>query len=243
MNNSDMPTPARICAIHQPNFFPWLGYFDKIGKVDTFIFLDCADYPKSGSSMGSWCNRVKLMVNGEPQWVSCPVVRESGPQAINTVKINDQIPWRDKLRSQLKANYQKAPNFVETFELVGRLLDYDTDKLAEFNTNAIKSIAAHIGLRTEFVSESGLQSTGKKATERLIALAKATGSDAYLCGGGSGGYQDDALFAEESISLIYQGFKPLPYGDSSRYVPGLSVIDWLMFRSGPDDLGGRTSTK
>ena len=40
-----------ICAIHQPNFFPWLGYFEKIWRADVFIFLNQVDYEKSGHSM------------------------------------------------------------------------------------------------------------------------------------------------------------------------------------------------
>jgi hypothetical protein len=72
----------RLCAIHQPNFFPWLGYFDKINRADVFVFLDQVAYPKSGSSMGSWCNRVKINIAGVASWISCPVVREHGPQSI-----------------------------------------------------------------------------------------------------------------------------------------------------------------
>ena len=62
-----------LVAIHQPNFFPWLGYFDKIRRADFFILLDDVQYPKTGA--GSWSNRVKVMINGEGRWLTAPVDR------------------------------------------------------------------------------------------------------------------------------------------------------------------------
>ena len=33
-----------IVAIHQPQFMPWLGYFDKMDQADLFVRLDTVQY-------------------------------------------------------------------------------------------------------------------------------------------------------------------------------------------------------
>jgi hypothetical protein len=71
------------------------------------------------------------------------------------------------------------------------------------------------------------------ATALLIGLVKAAGGDAYLAGGGAAGYQEDELFAERGVRLVAQNFSPTPYGDPSRWLPGLSVIDYLMHDGRP----------
>ena len=35
-------TATPLVAIHQPNFFPWLGYLNKVARADTFVVLDKA---------------------------------------------------------------------------------------------------------------------------------------------------------------------------------------------------------
>ena len=99
-------------AIHQPNFFPWLGYFDKIRRADVFVFLDRVDYPKSGKSMSSWTNRVKILVQGEPAWVAARVEREHGPQPIDGVRLKASDPWRAKLDKTIRMNYTRASSFA-----------------------------------------------------------------------------------------------------------------------------------
>ncbi len=221
-----------ICAIHQPNFFPWLGYFDKIKRSDVFVFLDQVHYPKSGNSMGSWCNRVKFNVGGMATWISCPLLREPGIQLIDAVKIDEKRPWRDNIRKTLKMNYREARNFQSATALMDRLLDFESDSLADFNINAIQTIAKYLGCDTQFVRQSALPKMKETSTERLVELTQAVGAVAYLCGGGSSGYQNDEAFAKASIQLIYQDFLAVPYGKLDRFIPGLSVIDWLMHEGG-----------
>lgn len=219
---------AVACAIHQPNFFPWLGYFDKIRQADVFVFMDGVAYPKSGSGMGSWVNRVKLAIQGEARWVTCPVRHLHGEQMIAEVAIDDRQPWRDKLLKTLQANYRRAPGYEPAMALLEPLVRYETDKLAEFNMHAITALAAELGIAARCVRQSDLAVEGA-ATELLIAITKAAGADTYLAGGGAAGYQEDELFDEQGVTLRYQNFTPLPYGPAGRWLPGLSVIDYLMW--------------
>lgn len=217
-----------ICAIHQPNFFPWLGYFNKIQQADTFIFLDNVAYPKSGSGSGSWCNRVQLAIQGSAQWVGCPIRRESGVQLIKDVKIDDKQPWRKKMLRTLEFNYKKARNYQEVIPSLTKLIEYETDCLAAFNVHAIQHISDMLGLKVKFQLQSELPVSGM-STELLINIVKAVNATTYLCGGGAGSYQDDALFLEHSLKLNYQNFKPEAYGcEPEKFIPGLSVIDFLM---------------
>lgn len=222
-----------LVAIHQPNFFPWLGYFDKMRRADVFIFLDAVDYPRSGSGgMGSWTNRVRLNIQGEARWITCPVKRVDLGTPISKVLIDDGQPWRKKLLRTLEANYRKAPRYAATMSLVEPLLRSAESNLVTFNIAAIEAIAATLGVKTRFVLQSNLESEGK-ATELLASLVKAAGGDAYLAGGGAGGYQEDGVFSAHGLELVYQNFVPRPYGDAEHFIPGLSVIDYLMFDGRP----------
>lgn len=217
-----------LCAIHQPNFFPWLGYFDKMRQADVFVFLDQVDYPKSGGSMQSWCNRVKLNISGSAKWISCPVIRQPGPQSIASVLLNNTRPWRDELREILKTNYGKAPNFQAVYPIIHQLLDYETETLADFNIHAITAIMRIMKITTTLVRQSHLTLPVASGTDRLISICNAVGANSYLTGGGASGYQEDERFVNAGLQVKYQQFTAQPYGNRSRYIAGLSVIDWLM---------------
>lgn len=220
---------ARICAIHQPNFFPWLGYFDKLKTADVFVFLDAVDYPKSGSGMGSWSNRVRVDIQGEARWVGCNLQRFSGALPIKDVRMSESGAWREKLIKTLQINYRRAPNFKMAMDILEPLILAPTDNLADFNIAAILTLTEHLGIEVTTVRQSELRVAGK-ATQLLVNLTKELGCDTYLCGGGADGYQDDDLFASFGLKLRYQRFCPQPYGDPSAFIPGLSVIDYLMKR-------------
>jgi len=220
----------KTCGIHQPNFFPWLGYFDKMKQSDVFIFLDDVAYPKSGSGMGAWTNRVKVNIQGRAAWVTCPVQRMPGIQPIKTVEIDNSQHWKKKLFKTLEINYKKAPEYTWAMDFLTPLINHSSDNLAEYNIAAITAISLKLGIKTRYIRQSELFSEHElKSTALLINLAKSVEAATYLAGGGSQGYQQDDLFEKEGLDLRYQNFKPTSYGGHAHWLAGLSVIDYLMW--------------
>lgn len=217
-----------LCAIHQPNFFPWIGYFDKIYRADKFCFLDCVDYPKSSKTMSTWSNRVGICVQETQKWINCPVIREQGRQKIIDVKIDDNQEWRKKIRRTLEYNYKKAPFFEECWEKIRELIDYRTCSLADYNCHVIVKLSEEMGLKGDFYRQSELCTT-EASNELLIEIVKKLYCDSYMCGGGAKGYQNDNLFFESNINLIYQNFIQPHYRQAGnfKFVPGLSILDAL----------------
>ena len=215
-------------AIHQPNFFPWLGYFDKVARCDRFVFLDHVQYPKTG---GNWSNRVRLLVNGRAEWVTAPIVRSfHGVRAVSEIEFAARQPWRDKLLKTLRASYGRTPFFAETMPLLEPMVMNADDNLARYNSKAIMQLADHIGLRAPVWHFSSRLGVSEQSTDLLVALTKSVGADRYLCGGGAGEYQDDAAFSAASLTLQYQHFSHPIYAQrpGDGFVAGLSIIDALM---------------
>ncbi len=216
-----------ICSIHQPNFFPWLGYFDKIYRADCFVFLDHVSYPKSSKTMSSWGNRVSVNIAGEKRWINCPIIREKGVQLIDSIKIDNRTKWREKLLKSLCYNYKKSAFFDEVFDFICELINYDVEYLCEYNINAIECISKQLKVDCSFIKQSDLD-TKFSSNELLIEITQKVGCNQYMCGGGSSGYQNDELFTQKSIELIYQNFKQIEYTQNvTDFIGGLSILDAL----------------
>lgn len=215
---------TKICAIHQPNFFPWLGYFNKIYNSDIFVFLDDVQNTKTGSS---FVNRTQLNYLGASKYYTCPIKRPSGLIAINKVEFAD-ANWQNKFLRTIQAYYRKSKNFNKIYNLICDSLTLKKYiSLSEFNKDMIKLIAAYLGLNTQFILKSELN-IQTHSTQMLIDVCKAVGADTYLCGGGASNYQDDKMFSQQNINLVYQDYHAIPYNEDKKFLPGLSIIDYLM---------------
>ena len=225
--STDLEGP--VVAIHQPNFFPWLGYFDKLARCDAFVLLDSVQFPRR--SAGTWINRVKWLVNGEARWVTAPVDRSyHGYQNINQILFDDRQQWREALLSTLHGSYRHAPRFTESMSLLEPLIRNPETHIARYNESAIRTLLSALNVDTRKLHVASAMTAAGSSNELLIGLSRELGASVYMCGGGADGYQDDQLFERAGVQLIYQDFHHPRYEQhgSAEFVPGLSIVDALM---------------
>lgn len=228
---------SKIAAIHQPNFFPWLGYFDKIARCDTFVFFDDVQFPKTG---GTWTNRVKVLIAGEAKWLTASVDRQyHGTRKINEMTFLPNSPWRMQLIKVLQHEYRRHPFYAETMDTLIPLIMNPENNIAEYNIQAVTSLAMALGMDASKLRRSSAYCTTGTSNELLCSITQAVGAETYLCGGGADGYQEPAVFDSHGIRLQYQHFRHPVYSQNRRstFMPGLSTIDAVM-NLGFDALGG-----
>jgi hypothetical protein len=216
---------AKLVAIHQPNFFPWLGYFDKFARADVFVILDHVQFPKT---KGNWGNRVQLLIGGQPRFVTMPIRRDyHGVRPFNEMLTSSDTPWRDDLIKTVRTNYGRAEHFARTFAIVEPLIRNSTDNLADYNLNAIRTLGENLNLDCGKLALSSQLSFTSQATDLLIDIVHAVGGDAYLSGNGASGYQEPEKYAPAGIELTYQPFQHPVYrqGRAATFTPGLSCLD------------------
>tara|TARA_B100001964_G_C13847871_1_gene428797 strand:+ start:176 stop:439 length:264 start_codon:yes stop_codon:yes gene_type:complete len=63
----------KVVAICQPNFMPWLGYFEMGHRADVYVMLDDVQYIKR-----EWINRNRVLNRSDEgwQWINVPLYKK-----------------------------------------------------------------------------------------------------------------------------------------------------------------------
>lgn len=221
-----------IVAIHQPNFFPWLGFFDKLIKSDVFLLMDTAQIPNKKSS---FTNKTKILIEKEEKWTpTIEIHRNSGELiAIKDTKMVENSVWRKKIFRTLEFNYSKSPYFHEVFPFIKDLILYPTNNLSEYNCHSINSILTRLGIdngKLMKTSDLGFEMSKENLSELVVKMVKSVSGNIYLSGTGARSYMEKDIFDKSGIELVFQEFThpSYPQFNTRTFIPGLSIIDALM---------------
>jgi hypothetical protein len=210
------------CAIMQPTYLPWAGYFNLIAEADVFIFLDDVQYERS-----SWQNRNRVLVNGQPHWLTIPAERTTLSQIIRDVQIDDTSVWRKKHMRLLEQTYGKHPHGADMLEAVQPIGDTRLAHLAELTITLILQLCERLKLKKRFARTSEL-SIDAPRSQRLIQICQHVQCDEYLSPVGAARYlEKDGAFKDAPVRLRFQDFTPAVYPQARQndFVSHLSIVD------------------
>jgi hypothetical protein len=167
-------------SIHQPNFFPYYPFFQKMKESDVFVILTRCQFEK---------NNYQNRFNKDGRWHTMSV--NKGLDPINTkVYINPEKDWE-----RIKNNLPDYKNILNQFD------DCISSNLSETNVSVIMKIRDILGIKTEILLD---YPTDLLSTERLVDICLKNGANKYISGISGSKYLDLDLFKENNIDVVFQ---------------------------------------
>ena len=217
-------------AIMQPYVFPFLGYFQLVDKVDTFVFYDDVNFIKKG-----YVNRNYILSSLGKSLFTIPCKKISQNKLIKDIELSFNQKEKETLISRLWHCYSRAPYFRNIFPLLESfIINNKKTHISEFAIDSVILIADYLQINTVFKksSENFKESKGMEKSQRLIKISKSEKAKQYYNSIGGKSIYDKRLFNDQSIDLKFLKSKSISYNQfNGEFVPNLSIIDVLMFNS------------
>jgi hypothetical protein len=209
----------------QPNYFPWLGYFEQIASADIFIYLDTVQWIRQGRQ-----HRTRVL-GAEKHWLTLPVHGHGHRgKSFREMEVDQSRNWPRRQWQMLRSLYGKAPYFASQLEPVIRPFFERADEkkfLYDLCAESVGLVCEFLRLETPSARASDFPDYGAKS-ERLIALCREFSADEYYSGLGATRYLDLAAFRAADIRVRWQHFRSLRPDEPLR-AADLSVLDWLAY--------------
>lgn len=215
-------------AIMQPYLFPYLGYFQLVAAVDTFVFYDDVNFIKNG-----WINRNRLVLAGEVRYITVPLAGASPYRKINQVGVQPPELWQRKVLESIRQSYARAPFFAPVFALVSQVLTHGGSEIGEMAKASILAVAGYLNVHARFVDSSSVYANGAlSGTDRVLDICRQERATHYVNLPGGRALYAASPFHAQGLELGFVDTRLPTYPQFSKsFQPGLSIIDVLMFNS------------
>ncbi len=217
----------KTVALMQPYFLPYLGYWQLMEAVDTFVIYDNIKFTKQG-----WINRNRILARGVAELMTLPLVKASDSADIcDRFLVPHFSTEANRILRKVRAAYAEAPHLTEGMAVLEKVMTHSSTNLYEFLLNSIRVVAESLGLRAEIVTSSLIGADhSKKGEDRVIDICRCLGAKVYINPpGGRSLYSHDS-FLKASVELKFLEPQILPYKQPGveEFIPNLSIIDCLM---------------
>ncbi len=165
-------------TIHQPEHFPYMGFFQKMEASDLFVILDDVQYTKN-----NFQNRNKFLnSNGVEEWFTIGLEPSPNKKLIKDIYVNDHPKWKKIILTKLQTKFK-----IDFSEI------YKYKKLIDINIASIEYVRNQLNIKVPMVLSSTLniQSQG---SQRLADICKYFKATEYISGAGGKAYLNTSIF-------------------------------------------------
>ncbi len=216
----------KLVVIHQPDFMPYLGFFQRLIQADVYIVMDNVQYVR-GSRTQTSRDKIKT-ANGE-KWINVGIQKPIYKCHIDEVMLSKEKLWRERSQNLIKENYRKADYFNEVYPYIEELYALECDRMIDFNMASIHMLIRLFGIDDIEIKYASELSVAGKSNELIINLVKAVGCHRYLSGVGAKNYYIPELYEAAGIEVEWQKFEhPIYRQQFGEFIPYLSSIDLLL---------------
>lgn len=217
-------TTIRRVAIMQPYFFPYIGYYQLVHAVDTFVFYDDVHFINRG-----WINRNRILINGQPTYITVSLQGASQNKLIRDIPLVDN---REKILRSIEMAYRKAPFFTEAMVPITEVLTGPAASIGELARRSVTVVMDHLGVQREYLvsGDRFAHTSGLPRADRLIAITKECGSSHYINALGGRELYEKGYFRGRGVHLDFLETELPSYRQFAElFQPALSMVDVLMF--------------
>ena len=215
------------CAIMQPTYLPWAGYFSLINDVDYFVFLDNVQFNRD-----SWQSHNKILLEEKSIKLKVPTIKKPLKTLLKNIEIDTSIDWQKKHFDLIEKSYQDKPFYKNISKLIRKIyLKSSYKNLVELNIDIIKEISMILKINTKFFRSSLMDVQGIRS-ERIANICKNINCNYYVSPLGAYDYLIEDKFKEKyNIKLSFLEFQNNNYKQSNpnKFISHLSIIDSLSF--------------
>ena len=215
-------------AIMQPYFFPYIGYFQLLNAVDTFVVYDDVNFIKKG-----WINRNTILVNEKNYLFTVALKSASQNKLINEIALDDNSGWKTPLLKTIHLAYGKAPFFAQVFPLIQDIIGQQETNLSKLIVYSLQKICGYLSIETKMIISSEIEKNNSlKGQDKIIEICKKLDATHYINAIGGMALYDKTAFSDQNIILQFMQSNAIVYPQfKNAFVPHLSIIDVLMFNA------------
>ena len=208
---------------------PYIGYWQLMAAVDTYVVYDDVNYIKGG-----WVARNNILLNGQKHMFTVTLNGASPNKLFNEITIKDDFKKFSRL---IESAYRKAPYYNDVVNLLERIYNYEDKSLGAFMMNSFQVVLDYLGIKTQLLLSSSLNKDNNlRGKDKVKSICRLLDADTYYNAiGGQELYEKDD-FKNSGIELFFLKSEISQYTQfNNEFLSGLSMIDVLMFNK-PEEI-------